>query len=299
MPESSIVSKGLKFSVPDRFPEELQRFIFETAARADAWTARQLVLVARHVRNWIEPILYECILIRCQRDAALLFETIGSKNRGFFAAHVKYLGIGDTVTFQQAKAILAVCSHSIVDFAVWGNTRNPTIFFPFIRSHHIRRLSLKSQHPSELTFPPSLLSSLTHLMILDGPYSWFQMREAARHTKSCDTTDPEYCNAVALFRSLTHFGVCSQNWGSTQAILKVAENLKYFVVIVPPQFKATAIIAQRIEEIGDRRVVLVEHSHTVESWKASVRGETSVWERAERLVKEGYFAEHGDVRKWS
>jgi len=83
-----------------------------------------------------------------------------------------------------------------------------------------------------------------------------------------------------------------------QTVLKVAENLKYFVVVVPPGFRAATVIAQRIKEMGDRRVVLVEHSHTIENWEASVRGEVGVWERAEKLVKEGYFAEHGKVRKW-
>ncbi|KAF8069962.1 hypothetical protein FPV67DRAFT_994905 [Lyophyllum atratum] len=299
MPRLKVEADQLVVKVPDRFPDDLQRLIFEIAARADGKTARRLVLVARHVRKWIEPILYECLIIRSQREGTLLFETIGSKPRGFFATHVKSLAIGDSVTFQRSKAILAACSQNIVNLAVWGNTRNPTIFLPFIRSQNIRRLSLMSQHSSELSFPPSLLSSLTHLMILDGPYSWFQIREAARHRKSSDVTDPEYHNAIALFRSLTHFGVCSQNWGRAQTILKVAGNLKYFVVILPPHFRATTIIAQRIQEIGDRRVVLVEHTHTMESWEASVRGEAGIWERAEKLVKEGYFAEHGDVRKWT
>ncbi|GLB45048.1 hypothetical protein LshimejAT787_1901260 [Lyophyllum shimeji] len=301
MLQPDAAAKQLGPIVPDGFPDELQRLIFETAARADRKTARQLVLVARHVRKWIEPILYECIIIRTQRDATLLFEAIGKKPHGFLAANVKSLAIGDSVTFQQSKAILAACSQNIVDFAVWADARNPTIFLPFIRSHSVRRLSLKSQPRSELTFPPSLLSSLTHLMVLDGPYSWFQMREAARHTGCAHTGDPPYCVASSLFKSLTHFGVCSQNWGSTQSILKVAQNLRYFAVVVPPRFKPAAKIAERIREIGDRRVVLVEHDHTIENWEADVRGGSGVWEHAERLVRDGYFAEYGEIRirrKW-
>ncbi|KAG6843899.1 hypothetical protein H0H87_011907 [Tephrocybe sp. NHM501043] len=280
-----------------RFPDELQRLIFETAARADGTTARQLVLVARHVRTWIEPILYGCIIVRSQRHAAALFDTINTKPQDFFGPIVKSLAINDSVTLQQSKAILSACSENVLHFAVWVNARNPTVFLPFIRSHSIRRLSLKSAHASELCFPPTLLASLTHLVILDGPYTWFQMREVAQRVK--DLNKPKCQSATAQFQSLTHFAVCSQNWGMAQPILKVAVNLKYFVVIVPPQFKAAPVIAQRIQEIGDQRMVLVEHSHTIDNWEASIRGtRIGVWERAEKLVQEGYFAEHGDVRKW-
>ncbi|KAG6840113.1 hypothetical protein C0991_008903 [Blastosporella zonata] len=242
----------------------------------------------------IEPILYECVILRSQQHASALLDMINVKPRPI----VKSLGINDSVTLQQSKSILTACCENVVNVAVWSNTRNPTVVLPFIRSHSIRRLSLRSQEPSELSFPPPLLASLTHLMIVDGPYSWFQIREAVRRAK--DPSDPECLSATAQFRSLTHFAACWQNWGTMQSILKVAMNIKYFVVIVPPQFKAAPVIAQRIQEIGDRRAVLVEHSQTMENWEASIRGvRIGVWERAEKLVKDGYFAEHGEVRrKW-
>ncbi|KAG5636151.1 hypothetical protein H0H81_008982 [Sphagnurus paluster] len=283
-------------TVPDRFPNELVRLILEISARSDGKTALNIFLaVSGHDRKWIEPIVYAHIVIHSHRNAALFLKVMPAKPRGFFATHVKSIAIGDSVTLQQSRAILAGCSQSVVDFAVWGNTRNPTIFLPFIRSRTLRRLSLKAQHASELSFPPTLLASLTHLMVLDGPYSWFQMREAVRWTKWRETNNLEYRRATVLFRSLTHFGVCSKNWGSMQAILKVAVNLRYFLVIVPPNVK-TNMIAHRIEEIGDRRVVLLQYSQTVDNWDASARGEESVWERAEKLVTEGYFTEYG--RKW-
>lgn len=191
------------------------------------------------------------------------------------------------MTFQQSKAILAECSQHLINFAVWSTNRNPSIFLPFVRSPTIRRLSLKAQHASELTIPPSVLAALTHLLVLDGPYTWFHLRQAAHLVKSADASDPERCSATALFRSLTHFGVCSQNWGSMQAVLKVAENLKYFAVIVPPQCKSSGVIAQRIAELDDSRVVLVEYSQSMENWEEDVRGGTGVWEHVERLVNDG------------
>ncbi|KAG5725557.1 hypothetical protein E4T56_gene10066 [Termitomyces sp. T112] len=278
-------------------PSELQRLIFETAARRDRSVARQLILVSQNVRTWIEPILYECIIVRSQQHAEALFKTIAAKSQAL-GSFVKSLAIGDSVTLQQSKDILAACSQNVVNFAVWTNSRNPSVFLPFVRSLSIRRLSLRSTHSAELSVPLILLAALTHLMILDGPYSWFQMREAVQDAKNAINSG--YPSAAAQFRSLTHFATCSQNWGNTQSLLKLAANLRYFIVVVSPYSKAAPMIAQRIQEIGDRRMVLVEYSPTIESWESSTRGlSSSVWERAEKLVKDGYFAEHGDVRKWN
>lgn len=221
-----------------------------------------------------------------------------TKPRGFFDENVRSLAFGSSVTFQQAKPILAECSRRITDFAVWGENRNPSVFLPFVLSLNLRRLSLKSQNASELNIPPAVLSSLTHLIILDGPYSWYHLRNAIHLVKSTDTSSPDSRDATAMFQSLTHFGVCSQNWGGTQSILKVAKNLKYFAVIVPPHFKASTIIGQRIAELGDRRVVLVEYSQTIENWEASVRGGQSVWDRVEKLVADGRFSEQGEENRW-
>ncbi|KAG6896566.1 hypothetical protein C0992_007417 [Termitomyces sp. T32_za158] len=281
-----------------RVPDELQRVIFETAGR-DNSVARQLILVSRNVRTWIEPILYECIKIRSQQHAEAFFKTIAVRPQGFFGPIVTSLAIGDSVTLQQSKAILAACSQNLVNFAVYTNARNPSIFLPFVRSHSVRQLSLKSTHCAELSFPPALLASLSHLMILDGPYSWFQMREAVRNAKNAIKSGCPSTTAHS-FLSLTHFATCSQNWGSTQPLLKLAAKLRYFVVVVPPCSKAAPVIAQRILEIGDRRMVLVEYSPTIENWESSMRGSMpSVWERAEKLVEDGYFAENVDVRKWN
>jgi len=270
------------------FPDELQRAIFEIAARSNASCALRLVLVAKHVRTWIEPTLYEIIIVRRKDKASRFLETIKSKPPGFSNANVRYLAIGSEVTFQQTKAILSECSERIVDFAVWKTDRNPTVSLPSIRSSSIRRLSLRSQHPSELNIPPNVLSCLTHLIILDGPYTWFHLRNAMHHLKHTDKNHPDYISSVTVFRNLTHFGVDSQHWGSARSLLKVAKNLQYFAIIVSPQFKAMSTVTQRIAELDDRRVVLVEHDHTVENWEASIRGGEDLWDRVETLVKGGY-----------
>jgi len=195
--------------------------------------------------------------------------------------------------------MLTKCSPSLVNFAVWGSNRNPSIFLPFIRSPSLRRLSLNSHHPSELNIPPSALSSLTHLIILGGPYTWYHLRNAIHHLRHTNKDHTDHITATGLFQNMTHFGVDSQNWGSAQSLLKIAKNLKYFAIIVPVQFKAIPTILQRVAELGDRRVVVMEHDHSIENWEDSVRGGPDMWDRVEQLVSGGYHAEHGDCARWS
>jgi hypothetical protein len=199
----------------------------------------------------------------------------------FFEANVRSLAFCSRVTFLQAKAILTKCLQ-IVNFAVWGFDCNPSIFLPFIHCSSLRRLSLTSHSPSELNIPPGILSSLTHL-ILDGPYTWYHLRNAIHHLKHTNEDHTDHITATALFPNLTHFGVDSQNWGSAQSVLKISKNLKYFAIIVPLQFKAIPTITQRITELGDRRVVVVEHDYNIENWESSVRGGVDLWDRVEQL----------------
>jgi hypothetical protein len=243
-------------------------------------------------------MLYETIIVRGKLNASRLLQTAKTKPLSFFDTNVVSLALGSTVTFLQAKDLLAKCSHCIVNFAVWGFNCNLSIVLPFIRSPSLRRLSLKCHYPSELNIPPGVLSSLTHLTILDGPYTWYHLRHAMHHIRHTDRGHTDYASAIVLFQSLTHFGVDSQNWGSAQSLLEVAKNLKYFAIFVPVQFKPIPTIAERIAELGDRRVVVVEYDYNIESWEASVRGGVDVWDRVERLVDEGYYSEQGDCTRW-
>lgn len=50
------------FPIQD-LPTELEREIFETAARMRPGSALDLVLVARKVRTWIQPLIYEMVTL--------------------------------------------------------------------------------------------------------------------------------------------------------------------------------------------------------------------------------------------
>ena len=69
--------------------------------------------------------------------------------------------------------------------------------------------------------------------------------------------------------------------------------MQCFAIVVPPSSdlnaninaKLVATVTQRIEEMGDPRVVLVQYDLDVEWWEREVRsgGKDGLWERVERL----------------
>nr|GAT51678.1 predicted protein [Mycena chlorophos] len=56
-------------------PVELERIIFEMAARADVGTALKLVRVAHRVRDWVEPIIYQTVVVSRPSEELRLFRT--------------------------------------------------------------------------------------------------------------------------------------------------------------------------------------------------------------------------------
>ncbi|KAF9017853.1 hypothetical protein BDZ89DRAFT_1140407 [Hymenopellis radicata] len=100
-------------------PAELERDIFETCVRNDVTTAPALMLVAKRVRIWVEPMLYESITIgRLTVDDALLMRTFTSKPVAFFASAVKNLCMTRRVPNDAARYVLEACS-SVQRLACW------------------------------------------------------------------------------------------------------------------------------------------------------------------------------------
>ncbi|KAF8911212.1 hypothetical protein CPB85DRAFT_1434968 [Mucidula mucida] len=100
-------------------PPELERDIFEMCVRNDLTTAPALTLVAKRVRMWVEPMLYESITIgRPTVDDALLMRTFTSTPVAFFASAVKNLCLTRRVPNDAARYVLEACS-SVQRLACW------------------------------------------------------------------------------------------------------------------------------------------------------------------------------------
>ncbi|KAJ6609053.1 hypothetical protein B0H10DRAFT_2065766 [Mycena sp. CBHHK59/15] len=143
MPRTS--SKKMSTSNAPDLPLELEREIFEMAAKADVRTALRLAVVARRVQTWIEPIIYSRVVVSRRPDlpsGALAPVTSGSMSASrrlalsraqrsprkatpvqpprfirtlplrpaaFFARHVKRLHVGN-LSEQDLVAVLSACT---------------------------------------------------------------------------------------------------------------------------------------------------------------------------------------------
>ncbi|KAJ6583027.1 hypothetical protein DFH09DRAFT_1360308 [Mycena vulgaris] len=174
-------------------PVELEREIFEIAAKADVGTALRLVLVARRVQAWVEPIIYSRVVVahapeivgaqtqfartilararRCGKvqsskpthQARLLkfIRIIPFRPAAFFARHVKCLHVGNLSEIELVT-VLTTCT-GISELGWWTSTVTASVV-PALATLALRRLSV--DHSFDFQFPgiPSF-ATLTHLDI--------------------------------------------------------------------------------------------------------------------------------------
>ncbi|KAJ7140450.1 hypothetical protein C8R46DRAFT_1361295 [Mycena filopes] len=163
-------------------PPELECTIFELAAR-DRSSPQILVLflVARRVKEWVEPFLwYRTVLLPPNPDG---FEDDGfprvppddfiaaltTKPRSFFESTVRHLFIPENATASDIGPILTVCRGVTVLLAACNLRPHLELLTPFT---FLRRLSLHlvllfpSPHPVDFRAIP-IFAAITHLEILD------------------------------------------------------------------------------------------------------------------------------------
>ncbi|KAJ7182911.1 hypothetical protein C8R43DRAFT_1116525 [Mycena crocata] len=148
-------STTLEESNPTPLPAELEREIFRLAAKICPQTAPTLLRVARRVLVWVEPLLYETLILDCSVDDSLhpsLRLVLETKPPDFFRQHVRNLFLGGA--FRELDIIL----HSQ--------------FCPLSRIWTLL----------EETFPLPRLSTLTHLRVFLRRNS--SMQEILSHCKN-------------------------------------------------------------------------------------------------------------------
>ncbi len=207
-------------SFPD-IPVDIARHILEVASFWDQSTARQLVLVSKHVRQWIDPLLYRSVEIACAKDCRLFIRTIESRSHtdpGFMAKNVKVLCLSeDGNSFSRITYILSHCT-AVQNLAIFSTPDNvpfehiyalenlqylalslpkAVAYFPFM-PHKVSHLEIT--YPSEENIPivQSILrasSKLTHLLITVDYWNEFPYFGDME-------TDLETCDLVVMLRKL-------------------------------------------------------------------------------------------------
>ncbi|KAJ7175005.1 hypothetical protein C8R43DRAFT_1119035 [Mycena crocata] len=168
---------------PPALPVELEREIFEMAARSRVQTIPTLMLVASRVKIWVEPLLYRTLFVSNDRAArqipALPWETFQSIARQKPAILLRcsvrhiFLDIPDGVPSQDVIWLFTACSH-IENMCITGSPSSQ------LRQHlsgHVP-LPLKRLYcdlhdfflsSSQMNFTHPLFSHLTHLFHFGRP----------------------------------------------------------------------------------------------------------------------------------
>ncbi|KAF7341881.1 hypothetical protein MSAN_02043700 [Mycena sanguinolenta] len=184
-------------------PPELECRIFEIAALASTPNIPKLMLVARRVKHWVEPLLYRVLVLSSMRrysehqlfgfpviTPSTLLRIIAANPPHFLQNAVKRIFVHEEILDEEMEMIFAACNHV---------SHYYTRYLPcaaLARLHHLRRLTIRladfleccnwdSTHP--------VLANITHLDLLE---SWGEAMEGV-------------CARLPLVSNLTHFAITS------------------------------------------------------------------------------------------
>ncbi|KAK0459927.1 hypothetical protein IW261DRAFT_344087 [Armillaria novae-zelandiae] len=255
------------FPIQD-LPTELEREIFETAAYMRPSSALDLVLVARKVRTWIQPLIYEMVTLGTD-DTSLFLRTMDELPVAFFQQNVKRLCLTVSVEPEAAARILATCS-GLQSLACWVDFRavRPQVqFSPLIASQRLQRLSMEIRHFRQLCRDPlgrgALFRSLTRLDLIYWEPGELDVWE------------------LAALPHLTHLCIIVRDLPVTEAYL-------LSVISMCPSLNVMAVLIDEGADpvpTRDWRIVWLPYPVMVLDWEAPFRGQEDTWSRAEDIVK--------------
>ncbi|KII92131.1 hypothetical protein PLICRDRAFT_462120 [Plicaturopsis crispa FD-325 SS-3] len=181
-------------------PHDIERIVFEAAARGDPGASVQLATVARRVQGWIEPMLYETVTLQDSRHLKLFTRTFlydsdpekySTKPPGFVVKSMKDFSLLFTPIQEQDRlaviSILQSCG-DLASLAYWPDSNYTSsryweldahcqsIIGPTIRGDlRPRRISgslckLTGMRVPILTI--SLFANVTHLDVKDPWSTW-------------------------------------------------------------------------------------------------------------------------------
>ncbi|KAJ7863129.1 hypothetical protein B0H14DRAFT_3862997 [Mycena olivaceomarginata] len=244
---------------PPIFPPELEREIFEIAVQSNTKIIPPLLLVARRVKTWLEPLLYPVIVFRDPLPGHISFSLDGLlavlrlKPLDFAQTHIRHLFLPRRISERQDDLVplLTMCS---------GVHNLKTCFSP---------------HPVDFTH--ALFAQITHLDLLDEVHGRWDTRWAG----------------LAHIPHLTHLAFDlspsrTSNWEDVlHAALMHCSALQVLALMWSPWLRdemrhnrdEIRMLAQR----DPRFVIVLLTSHT-HDWETGARGGIDSWNRAEELV---------------
>ncbi|KII84537.1 hypothetical protein PLICRDRAFT_45890 [Plicaturopsis crispa FD-325 SS-3] len=274
-------------------PFELERIISEIAARSHRPNIVNLVLVARMFQEWIEPILYERIILPSVLEGKRLLRTLNDTTRRDRARYIKALYIvppSKKIFYsshpRSPKHLIRHCRY-LENFS-YGSLRDdlrPSML-PIFEQHRLRRASLDID---EFFVNGSRVGndffhaqqSLTHLDIRSME---------AEHALRTMTMGLDF----SLLQHLTHlrfrfvdlFAVDDPESleGLPMPILYACAGLQ-LLLLDPCDFETSLYEFTMVTPFDPRLVFLIDDSDPILDWEAPIQGQRDVWMRGEEHVR--------------
>ncbi|KAJ7346253.1 hypothetical protein DFH08DRAFT_212194 [Mycena albidolilacea] len=216
------------FSNSLHLPLELERIIFKIAALVYPKSILSLILVARRVKHWVEPLLYRVIMVikstSSLRQKTLDFPLLTLENLlaalairppEFFQRSVQHLSIDGVVQPADLEAICTACNR-VADLFCKCYTPPPDVSPSFLRRfEQLSRLAL--------TFHDFLASSLSCL----GGITHLELLGTGNNPSTGDLTA-----YLPLMPRLTHlsFDAVLRDW-SLQTALLATSNIQCILLL--------------------------------------------------------------------
>ncbi|KAF7368013.1 hypothetical protein MSAN_00867100 [Mycena sanguinolenta] len=184
-----------------RLPPELEHRIFKIAALARARCIPALMLVAKRVKAWLEPILYRVVFLKDStldyiddlRDLGLPAFTPDAleKRSQNFCSHVRHLFIDDALVGETALESWLLACTGATNLYAWFDC-NPEILLSINSLTNVRYLTIHVRSLCGTTVPFPLFLTITHLELFDF---------------TADESMDRICRNIAFIPQLTHLSL--------------------------------------------------------------------------------------------
>ncbi|KAF8624564.1 hypothetical protein AX15_005811 [Amanita polypyramis BW_CC] len=262
-----------------KLPPQLERRIFETCALESPETCTTLILVAKRVHAWIDPILLSTVCIteginfrRRDRPERFLAKLNNGKPVEYYAQSVKNMAIiGPFFQTEVINRIIATCT-GVENLALLAPACNSDFFEIPQATRNIRRLSIRLENASpQFDFHHSCFANLTHLHLWDE--YWFR-----------------YTGWEALV-NLTHLGLADSGYPpNVIQLMKTLPTIRYVALgsyHSGEEYRYADVTVDNSSYIraawGVRVVVLSKIP--VCDWERGARGQGDFWDVVEREVE--------------
>ncbi|KAF7311817.1 hypothetical protein MIND_00192200 [Mycena indigotica] len=282
----------------DRLPVELEREIFETTALMNAERIPTLLLVARRVLVWLEPLLYRTLHVGLTPADAGQFKALRAKSPAFIASAVRRLVLYEENNWDldadNTLSTFALCTGTTA-VAVHGTIASAGLL-PLLSKLQLTHFSgfltdILPIHPSTVPAPGDLLPAhgvrthsfckrLTHLDLFEP------LADESAAAALVLAVLPHLPCLTHL--AISHFEAIAEIAAPLVGLLQSCARLQLLVVLnhdrsarTPSLARTRATVGAVPESLRDPRFVMCSYQH----WAEGVFTTPNFWTTAEHFLE--------------